>query len=108
MKNKTVKVIIFLVGLLFLNIEAAQAGLIQRFKLYIGHEFPGYGLAYLFAFALPAALLSYIILIPATFKESGRHISGYNTRQTFGSRRSEIKKIANILKDEGFADHMQG
>lgn len=104
MNNRTFKVIVILVGLLFLNIEAAQAGLIQRFKVYIGHEFPGNQPLYILAVLLPAAILCYIILIPISFKDNGRLVSGYYTHQSFGSKRNRVRKISNILKEQGTLD----
>ncbi len=38
MKGSTLKIIILLTGLLFLNIEAAQAGLLIKMKSFIGEN----------------------------------------------------------------------
>lgn len=98
MKNKTVKVIVILVGLLFINIEAAHAGLIQKFKIYIGHGFPGYSLIYIVCATLSVALLSYIILAPA-FKEKGKFAgNSYYSQQTYQNKKNRVKKISEILK----------
>jgi len=104
MKNRTFKVIVILVGLLFLNIEAAHAGLVQKFKLYIGHEFPGYQPVYIIASILSVSLLSYIILTPMPFKETGKLGGGYYPQQTFQNKRSRVKKISAILKEQNLAN----
>ena len=99
MKNRTFKVIVILVGLLFLNIEAAHAGLIQKFKVYIGHEFPGFQLIYIVAATLSLGLLTYIILTPA-FKEKGKFAGNrYISQETYQNKRDRVKKIAEILRE---------
>jgi len=100
MKNRTIRVIVILVGLLFLNIEAAHAGLIQKFKMYIGHEFPGFQLLYIIVAVLSLGLLSYIILTPMPVKESSRLVgNGYYPQESYQDKRSRVKKISQILKD---------
>jgi len=104
MKNRTFKVIVILVGLLFLNIEAAHAGLIQKFKVYIGHEFPGFQLAYIVGATLSIGLLTYIILTPA-FKEKGKFAgNGYISNESFQNKRDRVKKISEILKESQAAN----
>jgi len=84
---------------LFINIEAAHAGLVQKFKLYIGHEFPGLQFIYIVGAVLTIAFLLYVIFVPA-FKESAKIAgNGYYTHNTYQDKRNNIKKISDILRD---------
>jgi hypothetical protein len=99
MKNRTFKVIVILVGSLFLNIEAAHAGLIQKFKMYIGHEFPGFQLILVLGALMTLGFLTYVIFTPA-FKENGRYVHGsYYSQEAYGARRLRVKKISEILRE---------
>lgn len=98
MKNRTLKVIIILVGSLFLNIEAAHAGLVHKFKVYIHQEFPGYQFVYILGALVALAFFLYIVFTPA-FKDKGRFAgSGYYPQPTYHSKRLRVKKIADILR----------
>ena len=103
MKNKTLRVIIILVGLLVLNIEAAHAGITHKFKVLISNELSDFQLFYMGGGALSLALLAYIIFTPA-FKEKGKsslagtYIENYGTH-TFKVRRNRIRKISGILSN---------
>lgn len=104
MKNKTVRVIIILVGLLILNIEAAHAGITHKFKVLIASEFSGFQFFYVVGACLTLALLSYIVFTPA-FKENskaaalaGNYFMGFN-RNNYKDKRVKIKKIKSILKN---------
>lgn len=99
MKNRTFRTIVILISLLFINIEAAHAGLVQKFKLYIGHEFPGLQFIYIVGAALTIVFLLYIIFAPA-FKE-GVKIAGnsYYMHNTYQNKRNNIKKISDILRE---------
>lgn len=103
MKNRTVRVIIILVGLLILNIEAAHAGITHKFKVLIANEFNGIQLFYVLGGVLMMGVLSYIILTPA-FKESGKTIAEANffqiyNRQNYQDKKIRVRKIRNILKN---------
>lgn len=102
MKNKTLRVIIILVGLLVLNIEAAQAGITHKFKVLIANELSDFQLMYVSGGLLFVAFFSYVIFTPA-FKEQGRrsslaatYMESY-TRERYRVRRDRIRKISEIL-----------
>lgn len=103
MKNKTLRVIIILVGLLVLNIEAAQAGITHKFKVLITNELSDFQLLYVSGGLLFIAFFSYVIFTPA-FKEQGRsslaatYLETY-TRERYRVRRARIRKISEILHD---------
>lgn len=103
MKNKTLRVIIILVGLLVLNIEAAHAGITHKFKALISQELTNFQLLYVGGGLLTIGLLSYIIFMPA-FKQghgnslAATYLENY-TRQNYRVRRTRVKKIAHILKN---------
>jgi len=103
MKKGTLKFIIILVSLLFVNIEAAQAGLIHKVKIYIRHEFSDYQLMYFICSMLFLGLLSYIIFTPVLIgKQKWAWLSYYSytpNRHDYQSKRDMIKKISTILKN---------
>lgn len=100
MKNRTIRVIIILVGLLILNIEAAHAGITHKVKILINSEFTDFQLFYVFGGGLALGSLAYIIFTPA-FKDAGKNsdslFRAYN--HSYGERRLKIKKIGNILRN---------
>jgi hypothetical protein len=103
MKKKTVKVIIILVGLLVLNIEAAQAGITHKFIVLIGNELSNFQLFCVAGGMLTLSLLSYIIFAPALKgKQSSignyNHFADYSTNN-YQNKRLRIKRIAEILKN---------
>src|SRR5688572_4885566 len=106
MKNKTLRVIIILVGLLFLNIEAAQAGLVHKLKIYINHEFPNYQFIYITITLLVLALLAYVIFAPVLIgKEKWAWLNYYSyqpNRHDYQSKRVSIQKISGILSNSEF------
>jgi hypothetical protein len=103
MKNGTFKIIVILVGLLFLNIEAAQAGLVHKFKIYIRHEFSDFQLIYSIGGLLIFGFLSYVIFTPVPIgKEKWAFFNYYSynpNRHDYQSKRMMIKKISGILKN---------
>lgn len=103
MKKKTVRVIVILVGLLVLNIEAAQAGITHKFKVLIAHELSGFQLLYMGGGLITLSFLTYVIFTPA-FKEKGKgsatsaYFQNY-ARHNYQERRIKIKKISDILRN---------
>lgn len=101
MKNKTLRVIIILIGLLVLNIEAAQAGITHKFKALIANELSDFQLLYVGGGLLTIAFFSYVIFTPA-IKDRGRtslaatYLETY-TRRRYRVRRERIRKISEIL-----------
>jgi len=108
MKKGTLKTIIILVSLLFINIEAAQAGLIQKFKLYIRHEFSDYQLTYFIGGLLFLGFFSYIIFTPVLIgKKKWAWLSYYSYnpgRHDYQSKRVMVKKISGILKNSEYGN----
>lgn len=108
MEKRTIKTIVILVSLLFLNIEAANAGLIHKFKLYIRHEFSDDQVFYLSAGLLFFGFLCYVIFTPVLIgKEKWAWLSYYSynpNRHDYQSKRDVIKKISGILKNSDMSD----
>ena len=108
MKKGTLKTIIILLGLLFVNIEAAQAGLIHKVKIYIRQEFSDYQLVYFICGILFFGFLSYIIFTPVLIgKQKWAWLSYYSytpNRHDYQSKRDMIKKISGILKNSDFGN----
>jgi hypothetical protein len=108
MKNGTFRVIVILVGLLFINIEAANAGLIQKLRLYIRHEFTDFQLVYFTAVFLIMLFLSYVLFTPVSIgreKKTWLNYYSYNpSRQDYQARRDVVKKISTILKTKEAVD----
>jgi hypothetical protein len=107
MKNTTVRVIIILVALLFLNIEAAHAGLVQKIKIYIRHEFPNDQLLFIVSSILFLGCLGYILFAPVLIgKEKWAWLNYYSyqpNRHDYQNKRMSIKKISSILNNSGFS-----
>jgi len=98
MKRGTIKIIFILISLLFLNIEAAQAGLVHKFKVYVVKEFSAWELFYTFGAIFTISALTYIIHKPA-FKEEKTKIGKEKPVQGFQERKTQVKKISNILSN---------
>jgi hypothetical protein len=103
MKNRTVRVIVILVGLLVLNIEAAHAGITHKVKAFINHELSDFQLMYVSFGLLSAGFLGYVIFMPA-FKDKSRNNGNTTYFQnysfhTFYHKKKRIKKISQILKN---------
>jgi choline-glycine betaine transporter len=103
MKNKTVRIIVILLCLLFLNIEAAHAGLIQKFKSQVLHEFSDFQLFYLIFGLSIIGFLSYVIFTPISIGKEKLPWYKWSTfsinRHNFNNKRIVIKKIAIILNN---------
>jgi hypothetical protein len=100
MRNRTLRTIIILLALLFLNIEAAHAGLIHKFKSFIHQEFSDTQLIYLSLGLCMTALLLYIVFWPVPIgkeKWSWFHYYSYNPKQHFRRRKEVVRKISGIL-----------
>jgi hypothetical protein len=100
MKNQTVRIIITLVALLFINIEAAHAGLIHKFKLYITHEFPDWQLIFISTGLLTAGFLTYVLAVPVSIGR-GRRIwftdDDLDAVKKFGDKKQTVRRISGIL-----------
>src|SRR5258706_1659733 len=103
MNKGTLKFIIILVSMLFINIEAAHAGLVHKFRLYISHEFSNLQLFYLSAGLLTFSCLIYIVFSPLPIgkaKWSWFSYYSYNpARNHYQNKRSAVKRISGILKN---------
>lgn len=106
MKKRTLKTIIILVSLLFLNIEAAQAGLVHKFRAYIVQEFPGNLFIYILGATFTVAALSYIIYVPAFKEEKTKNLKEKLARD-FQSQKECVKKISAILNHSSIPEQAQ-
>ncbi|MBL7931420.1 MAG: hypothetical protein JNL60_05945 [Bacteroidia bacterium] len=110
MKNKTFRSIIILVALLFINIEAAQAGLILRFKAYIRNELSDFQIVYALLALLALSFISYVIFTPVLIgKEKWGFLTYYSynpTTRSYQNKRMLVRKISGILKNDKPSDHI--
>ncbi len=101
MKNKTFKISIFLICLLFINIEAAQAGLIQKFKIQVLNDFSEYQLFYLIGSTVVFIFFIYVVFTPISIGKDKFIWYKLDTfalnRHNYQSKRIVIKKISTIL-----------
>lgn len=106
MKNKTLKAIIILVALLFINIEAAQAGLVHKMKLFISHEFPDHNLLFISGGLFMLGFLSYVLFAPVWIgNEKWAWLNYYSyqpSRHNYSSKRVSVRKISKILTNTEF------
>ena len=104
MNSRTIRVIILLVSLLFLNIEAAQAGLVHKLKLYIRQELSQWELIYILSGMLLFGLLSYIIFTPVLIGSEKwawyKYFTFNPVRQKYQDKRHMVKKISGILSQK--------
>ena len=101
MKKGTIKTIIFLVGSLFLNIEAAHAGLVGKLKLYINHEFSDSQLTYTLLCLAALSFISYVIFTPVVIgKQKWAWLTYYTyspSRPNYQGKKDSVRKIEEIL-----------
>jgi hypothetical protein len=106
MKNRTLRVIIILVSMLFINIEAAQAGLVHKFRIYIHQEFPDNQFLFITFSLLFIACLSYVLFAPVLInKQKWGWLNYYSYqpgRQDYQSKRMSVKKISDILQNSEY------
>jgi hypothetical protein len=104
MNGRTLRVIVILVGMLFINIEAAQAGLVTRLKMYIQAEFPRNELVYVVFGSLVAAFILYVIFSPEPGQHGRPKYAGWGTAaipgSTYREKRRAVTRIAAALKDD--------
>lgn len=101
MSKATVKLISLMLSLLFINIEAAQAGLIRRFRVFLHAEFPDshFGVWILTAFLF--TFLAYVVFSPLKIgseRWNWLKMYRYNPNTlSFKKKRQTITAIANTL-----------
>jgi hypothetical protein len=104
MNNRTFRIIVLLVGLLFINIEAANAGLVQKFRLYIKHEFSDTQLIYLVSIFMILGFLTYVLFTPVSIGKEKRGWLNYYSympnNHDYQRKRDVVKKISNILNSK--------
>jgi hypothetical protein len=90
--------------MLFLNIEAAHAGLVHKLKIYITHEFSDYQLLYIVSGLLIFGCLTYIVFTPVSIgKEKWmwyHYFTNTSKRHDYQSKRQLVKKISGILNTQ--------
>jgi hypothetical protein len=102
MTKSTIRFIFSLMAMLFLNIEAAQAGLISRFRVFLNREFPDYQFPWLLALMMLAGLLLYGLFAPVPIGKEKRvwlHIWHFQSkRQTYEQKRALVSRISGVLQ----------
>jgi hypothetical protein len=110
MSSRTFKVIVLLVGLLFINIEAANAGLVQKITLYIRHEFSNTQLIYFISIFMIVGFLTYVLFTPVSIGKEKRGWLNYYSYSPGGHdyqrKRDVVKKISDILNSKEPADRV--
>ena len=97
MGKRTFKWIVTLVSLLFLNIEAAQAGLVSRIRLFIEAEFGRSELWYITLSLLAVSAVLYVLFSPVP-GVSTRSVSPFLTVQdSYSKRKRSVKNIVDAL-----------
>lgn len=101
MNKRTIKAIIILMALLFINIEAANAGLISKLKLYIHHEFSMTELFYYALGLFSLSFVSYIIVAPVNIgRERASWMNYYKySPLKYHYKRETVRKISKILNN---------
>lgn len=85
-------------GLLFLNIEAAQAGLITRLRLYIDAEFSVTTAVIACLLCLCAAFFIYVVVSPVHIHGGTSSLRGLPGSMTaFGEKKQAVRRIADKL-----------
>jgi hypothetical protein len=101
MNKRTLKVILILISLLFLNIEAAHAGLIQQLRIQIQNEFSSLEILYFMIGLFVFGFLSYVIFSPVSIGNQKiiwyKHDFFTQNGQNYTAKRKSVKKISMIL-----------
>ncbi len=102
MKNTTLRLIIVLVALLFINIEAAQAGLVHRLRVFVNHEFPHQPIGLYLLTAAIIGFLLYVIFSPIVIgREKWTWIKLFRfqpTSRNYRKKRERVSRIAELLQ----------
>jgi len=103
MSKRLIRFIAILVSLLFINIEAAQAGLVHRLRLYIKAEMSSEELFFSSLAFLLGTFVLYVIFTP--LRINNQRLGWYTyftftTRETVRERRTLIKRINGLLRDQ--------
>lgn len=103
MNSRTFKVIVILVGLLFINIEAAQAGLIHKFKAIILHEFPDYQILYITMGFAAVGFVLYVMLTPVSIGNQKSiwldYFPNNPNKSPYQNKKDLVKRISVILNN---------
>lgn len=102
MNRRLVKIIIALVSLLFLNIEAAHAGLTIKLKDYIGSGLSPFEIASGFILTAGALFLLYVIFTP--LRINNQRLSWYSyftftAKDSVREKRKLIEHINGVLRE---------
>lgn len=102
MSKRVVKLILVLVSMLFLNIEAAQAGLVGKLKLLISAELPPQQLTAATICVSVLAVIAYIIFTPIRINNERWPWYDYFRFQpestSYRKRRIVVKRINKVLR----------
>ena len=101
MSKRMIRTILVLVSMLFLNIEAAQAGLVGKLKLYIAAELPHWLLVMLLGSALLLIPVLLVIFTPLYINNQRLVWHSYFTfhpdLSRFAARRRSVNRIRETL-----------
>ena len=102
MTKSTLRLIIVLMAMLFLNIEAAHAGLISQFRFFLNREFPDQQFPWLLTLLMLAGLFIYGLFAPNPIGKQKRVWLNYtpfqSKKQTYDQKRASINRISGILQ----------
>lgn len=102
MTKGTLRFIIILMAMLFLNIEAAQAGLISRFRVFILREFPDQQFPWLLTLVVLAGFILYILFAPVPIGKEKRVWLNYepfqSKKHSYDKKRASVSHISNVLQ----------
>ena len=101
MSKKSIKTILLLLAMLFVNIEAAHAGLIHKLKLFIHHEFETWQFILILGSISCLSFLTYIVLTPVAIgKQKLIMLTSFTFKKgSFDSKRKFVVKTGQILNN---------
>src|SRR5690606_29877242 len=101
MSRRLIKTILVLVSMLFLNIEATQAGLLGKLRLYIAAEMPPWQLAFITCGTLGLLFFLFVIFTPLQINDQRWSWYNYFTyhpeKSGFANKKQAVGKISRIL-----------
>lgn len=102
MSKSTLRFSIILVITLFLNIEAAQAGLLTRIKIYVLREFPDQQFPWLISGVVLGSIFLYGLLAPVKIGKEKRVWLNYDPfparKHRFDQKKASVSRISEVLQ----------
>jgi hypothetical protein len=104
MNRRVLKVILVLVSMLFLNIEAAHAGLVTKLRLYIQAEFPPQHLLFLTFGLFSLGLFAYVVFTPLRINNERltwlNYFASGTDKNSMRHKRLFVKRTSDILLEK--------